>query len=499
MARSVHLISISPNAVEGGRLSRGSSVPDLAQSLISFAGETPPDSHMGHLLDTFLEGYVGSRLPATLILPTSAVRFRRMEFSFGDIHKIRQVLPLQMESELLDDLAIYHYDFEMLFSEAERGEVMVFLVERAYLDPLIEIADRKQVYFQRVTFSAHVLAQLMGRKNTRQCLVYVGCDETYIAETYGGNLVEVIRPNGEPDQVLAALAPLNLGNPREMLAALTGEGNHPIDQEALLGNLKRELETVRDEANRFIRIKSSGGPLEVFVVGLFDQYFDVLPDSRELVLDLEVKERSRNGERSLFGVLHQFFAAADSSKATEGINFYKRVGAWRPMLKELKLPLAMTLVLLVLFSGLVTTRFILRGNALKSRLIVIDQDLKKRLRINQPINSFIVQNSLERLEKRLSVLKKEQQAAAYFDQYHYNTLNLLTTLSGLIRPKSQMSVETLSFNRNRFSISGTAKNFNAPEVLKNQISSMEDFKSRPVKMTTSGSAQDIRYRISVEK
>jgi len=499
MARSVYIISLASNAVEGGRLTKGSSHPDRPIRLFSPPVEGLAEEHILQSLEEFTDGFAENRIPAILILPTSAISLRRLEFKFGDIKKIRQVIPMQLENELLDSLSLYCYDFDVLFSEEDRGEVLVYLVERRFLDKVVEIAERRRIHLERVTFSAHVLAQLMGREGIRQCLVYVGSDEAYIAETYSGRLVEISRLNGLPGKVLAEIEHPHLGRPQEMLNALFNGGEEGVNREALLKKLTGELESVREEANRFIRIKSGGEAPEITVHGLFDRCFEVLPETGELRLRPDPDDSRRDGERPFLGILHQVFKHTGKPVSTKGINFFKRVGTWFPALAELKGSFAVTLTLLLVMSGMVAGGFFLRTSSLQGRLIVVDAQLKRQLKITLPVSTFLVRNALLRLEERLKSLKKKRKASAFFEQYQYDTLFLFKELSGLFLAEGKLSVDSLSFNRNRFSIAGSAENFNAPEKLKNQIASMKRFQGRSVKITTSGSTQAIRYRISVER
>ena len=497
MARSVYLISLASNAVEGGRLTKGSSHPDRPLRLFSPPGEAHVEEHILQSLEAFTDGFAENRIPAILILPTSAVSVRRLEFKFGDAKKIRQVIPMQLENELLDSLSLYNYDFEVLVSEEDRGEVMVYLAERQFLDRVVEIAERRKIHLERVTFSAHVLAQLMGREGIRQCLVYVGSDEAYIAETYSGRLVDVNRFNARPGKVLAEIEHLHQGRPQEMLNVLFNGGEDGVNREALLKDLTGELESAREEANRFIRIKSGGEAPEITVHGLFDRCFEVLPETGELRLRPKPDDSASIGERPFLGILHQVFQHNGNPVSTKGINLFKRVGVWLPAVSELKGSFAVTLTLLLLMAGMVAGGFFLRTSSLQGRLDGMDAQLKRQLKITQPISSFLIRNALLRLEGRLKALKKKRETAAFFEQYHYSTLFLFKELSALILVDGKLSVDSLSFNRNRFSIAGSAENFDAPEKLKNQIAAMKRFRGRSVKITTSGSTQAIRYRISV--
>jgi len=497
MARSVYLISLASNAVEGGRLTKGSSHPDRPLQLFSPPGEAVVEEHILQSLEAFTDGFPENRIPAILILPTSAVSLRRLEFKFGDTKKIRQVIPMQLENELLDSLSLYSYDFEVLFSEEDRGEVMVYLVERQFLDKVVEIAERRRIHLERVTFSAHVLAQLMGREGIRQCLVYVGSDEAYIAETYSGRLIEVRGLNARPGRVLAEIKHLPLDRPQEMLTALFNGGEDGENREDLLKVLTGELESAREEANRFIRIKSGGEAPEITVHGLFDRCFEVLPETGELRLRPHPDDTGRNKERPFLGILHQVFKHTGNPVSTKGLNFFKRVGIWLPTLSELKGSFAVTVTLLLVMAGMVAGGFFLRASSLQDRLNGLDADLKQRLKIPQPVTSFLIRNALVRLEERLKTLKKKRETSAFFEQYNYDTLFLFKELSELILVDGKLSVDSLSFNRNRFLIAGSAENFNAPENLKNQIAAMKRFRGRSVKITTSGSTKAIRYRISV--
>lgn len=499
MARSVYMISLASNAVEGGHLTKGSSHPDRPLRLYSPPGEASEEEHILQSLETFSDDFPENRTPAILILPTSAVSLRRLEFQFGDAKKIRQVIPMQMENELLDNLSLYNYDFEVLFSEEDRGEVMVYLVERQFLDRVVEIAERQQIHLERVTFSAHVLAKLMGREGVRQCLVYVGSDEAYVAETYSGRLVEVKRLNALPGRVLADLEHLHQGRPQEMISALFNGGEGGENREALLEDLTGELESAREEANSFIRIKRGTEMPEITIHGFFDRFFEVLPDSGELRLRSDPGDLRFNGERPFLGILHQVFGHTENPISIKGLNFFKRIGTWRPMLLELKVSIAVTLALMVLTAGILGGGFFVRISSLQARVDSVNAQLKQQLKITQPVSSSRIEKALEGRESRLEKLKKQRQASAFFEQYNYRTLFLFKELSALILAEGKLSVDSLSFNRNRFSIAGKALNFNAPEKLKERIATMKRFQGQTVKITTSGSTKAIRYRISVER
>lgn len=502
MAQASYLISIAPDGVEGGRVPRGSSQADDTLSVYAPSGEAPDAEHMAATFETFCQAMAGRRLVATVVLPTSVVSLRRMEFPFTDHKQIGQVLPFELEAELIDEPLRFQYDFEVRNGQGNRSEALVYLVEREMVDALAETAERHQVYLHRITFSAHALAASAGGGEERRLLVYVGADEAYVAEARAGRLIEVTLLNAQPGRVLAEQGSTHQEGPKEILAALIGAGTGeeaPETQTARQG-LENVLTAARDEINRSLRVLGGGEAPRVSLHGLFAPLFTTDSGGGEVSLRLEAELPAPISKRPLFGVLPDLIREGGASPAkARGINFIKRVSTWRLLISDLKWPAAVAGILLALTLLLVGGGFFLRASALQQRLAVVNTQLGQTLKIQGPINSFVVRSALSRLEEQTRDLKKERESTAFLERYHYDILRLLDDLSALHLKQTGWIVQSLSYNRNRFAITGTVESYVVSEEIKNQVAGLSRFQGQQVKISHSRTADGISYRITVER
>ena len=141
----------------------------------------------------------------------------------------------------------------------------------------------------------------------------------------------------------------------------------------------------------------------------------------------------------------------------------------------------------------------LHVQSLQARLDSAGRELQRTLKIGPPITSITVNAALGRVQERLDKLRRDRDAVAYIDRYHYDSLRLFNELSAAVRQQPGVTVDALSFNQERFTMSGTTPSYEESEGLKDRVGELSRFKGRSVKVTHSNVGKVIRYRLSVER
>jgi general secretion pathway protein L len=498
MQRGAYLIAISPGAVEGGKIVQGERYEGFNQSLLISSNGHAEDRSLPGLLSTFLEQADWAPGMAIVVVPTEVVSFRQLEFAFNDLRKIRQALPYELEDELLEEPERFVYDFDIRPRESG-AEVMVYLLERDLLDRVVTACEAHHLTVQRVTFSAQAVAAAHPRTWEDGIVSYLGSDESFLLAMRDGRIAAVSALEARPARVLEALAPLKIGPPAERLQALFAGRTGSLEREPILDLLQEELEGARDEINRFMRIHQLPPPSRVSLQGLFAPFLRLREEIGEVSVVLEREGEWRPERRPFFGVMTELTGEGRLVPGQRGVNFFKRVASWMALLRDLKWPLAVAGVLLVALLGLLTANFSLGTAALRDRLEVIDASLQRELGIRPPLTTLAVNSALARQEDQVARLRKERESASYYENYHYDIMRLLQDIAGPFQQNPRLVVDSLSINKERFILAGIAASYNDSEALKNKLAVLERFKGQTVKITTSRSNTQIRFRISIER
>ncbi len=286
--------------------------------------------------------------------------------------------------------------------------------------------------------------------------------------------------------------------PGRSLRSLLTDPEPDEERQALRARFHERLQAACTEVNRFLRINGSGGAYSVSSHGLLGELLHWNEDTGAFTLS-PPDSGWLTAARSHFGVLGALLTNPRNVVAGRGPNFFRRVGTWTAVLRELKWPLAVTGILLALLAGVVGTSLHLRTAALTEQLAAQEQALLELLRIPGPLNTVAVNAALANLQGELNALREEREARAYLETYHFDTLKLLRNLSQIYRRHPQLTVDALTLNRERFALSGTTREYADTEALKSRIGALPNFEGRTVKVTHSRAGQQIRYRLIVER
>jgi hypothetical protein len=102
------------------------------------------------------------------------------------------------------------------------------------------------------------------------------------------------------------------------------------------------------------------------------------------------------------------------------------------------------------------------------------------------------------LRERVQKAREEAKGTARFASYRYDTLALLSDLSGSIGKSSGITVESLTLGKDRVSLVGTTPSFQASEGLKNQLATLAAFKGKEPKLTHQRAGQTITFRLTID-
>ena len=504
MQRGIYAIAVSDRFVEGGLVVRGE-----AQPAFSLSSQAPPAPAAGPgadgngqppqaLLEDFLRAADWELGMAVLVLPTERVSTRYLHFQFSDLRKIRQVLPIELESELLDSIAEYAFDFDVLPRGDGSADVLAYLVPRAGMQALVEAMERRPLSVQRVTFAAQALVAATPPPEGCHFTVYIGSEETFVVHSLDGRTQAIQSLQPHPGGLLAEIQARGPGSPTDRLQALFRAAPDDAEAQAVCERLKERLEAAREWVNRALRVQSAGQPFSVSLHGLFGELFAWQPGAASV--SLRFPEGAWPGaRRAHMGVLEDLLARPRAFPTMRGLNLHHRVGTWIAGMRELRWPLISAGVLLLVLLSLMGTAYFLRTSALQARLDAAGRELQRMLHISQPITSITVNSALKGIQDRVDKARKEREAMAYIDRYHYDTLRLFSEISDAVHQQPGITVDALSFNQERFSISGSVPSYEDSESLKNRVGGLERFKGRTVKVTNSNVGKVIRYRLSVER
>jgi len=101
------------------------------------------------------------------------------------------------------------------------------------------------------------------------------------------------------------------------------------------------------------------------------------------------------------------------------------------------------------------------------------------------------------LKKNIKIRKSYIEKSKKFESREYNNLNFLKTVSSLLSEGAPFQVDSLEYGPERFSISGTIDSYDRLQILKTNLESIEEFKSRNIVESNRKSPDGIIYRITI--
>ncbi len=495
MANEVYLLSDAPVLTEGLVCQNGDLRVETRRSAL-----VPADGAPG--LAPLLEQAGWQEGGAVVIVPTQEVSFRKLTFPFREPKRIRQVLPLELESELLDDVKQYVFDHDLAPIEDQAMEAGVFLLRADRLAQIVAACQQHGLRCQRVTFAAQALVALRPPSAPLEFQVYVGADECFVSLVRKGRVEALKSFTSALSGMLRELFQQGVRSAADIHRLLVGEEEEAkVNRGLLRSRLVSELQAVAAEVNLFVRIHGLGQSPAVSFFGLYGPYFTcngAHPGSGPSVaLALAEQRVPEPPPRTLLGILGELPLQPRALLARRGFNFNQLGSGWQALLGEVRRPLITLGVLGALLLGLLAVQYAVTTLTLRGQLAQTDaqiqQILARRVSPNVPPLA-----RLAVLQEQAQKLRDQAKSASRFDAYQYDVLALLQDVSVAVGAGSGVTVDTLEAGAGRLSLTGTTPSYQDTEALRDRLSALARFKERQPKLSHQRTGQTITYHLAFE-
>ena len=535
MARSFNLVSLAPNLAERVMVSGGETRPEsrIVQIGTNRGDDTVPFSRVA--LSRLLETHGLDRKSMVVVLPTGAVSIRRLVFPFSDVKKVQQAVRYELENETLDGLDKHQFDYAIQTQEDGTSMVLAYLVDKSAVDDIARLCSAYKFTPHKITFSALALYLASPLHSELHFQVYVGAEEVFVSlikmnrlitvKTFALNPILSILSATQKDLSKEDKFPIDFrvlldrrsqrarseeqdndqrareqGSPKDLmdLAGDQQEEEGPSQSLLFLYRMRAELKGVLPDINQFIRIHGFSEPTTLSIHGQFAPYLEWNPKSQEIGFSPNPPEKV-NASRQFMGILEELHTHSGELNSSAVINFYRKAGGWVQQIVELKRPLA---ALAVVFAMLIT----LVGGNLYLGLSGMNQELD---RLNREIRAILVEelppgtslaNGIPILRERVDRLRASHESESRFTDYNYDVMELLrevTELVGVVN--AELTVDTLTVTPQRFALSGTTESYSDSESLRNGLTEMPRFEGSEPTIAHQRTAQEITFRITIER
>lgn len=489
MARTTCVIGLSRAMIEGQCAGDGGPASRMA-------AVAAPEPGAEASLETFFAQAAFPPAAAVIVLATEEAAFRRLGFPFRDPRRIGQVIRFELESELLDDVSQYLIDQEIAPAGEDGAEVYAYLVKSDRVQAALAASRGAGLSPYRLTLSAHALLTARPPAEPLAYQVYAGAEECFVSLVRDGRIAALRSiTTGLPSLVLE-LQRQGISGAAEIHRVLRGEsGSEKINRAPVRSRALGELALLADELNLFLRLHDRGVPFGAACYGLFSPFLR-LGESGRFELVEEFPEPASGGRRHL-GILHELDGHLTALRTREGLNFYAAGFGWRGYLPEVRRPLLLATVLLILAAAIAGTRYALQTAELWRQKAQVEAQIqaivRKHIAANPPIATAI-----PILRERAQKARDDARGTARFAGYQYDTLALLAEVSTAVGAAEGITVESLSAGKERFSMVGTTSSFQASEALRNRLAALPRFKGREPKLAHQRAGQTITFRLTVE-
>ncbi|MDH4120922.1 MAG: hypothetical protein OEV94_04380 [Deltaproteobacteria bacterium] len=256
MNDSFHLICLAPSFAEWVTLSGG--LPKQTSRQVAFKIEEGQDEDVkACFFPTDWRVDPKGKTHTVVVLSSEWCRYRKLYFPFKDAKKIRQAIPFELESDLLEDLNRYVYNVRMI-SQGEGTLVVVSLLEKNILEEVLRSVEGGGFRPVRVTASSVVLPREEDKKGL-ECQVYLGPEEAVV----------VLDQDGVPMTAKSFEVPSAPGFSSEQETISPDQGLLKLQESARREEFRNKTNRWMEEITRFIRNLAMGGEVQVQLHGLY--------------------------------------------------------------------------------------------------------------------------------------------------------------------------------------------------------------------------------------
>ena len=426
-------------------------------------------------LDAFLDAAGWEAGMVHLLLASNKVRFRSLLFPFKSQKRIRQALPFELENVLLEPLETLDFQTRS-FSHASGTETRVYMLPREDLLGAQAACRRHRMHLQQVGFTAEALLR-SHTPGAPGLLVYLGSDEQFILHHRQGQI-----------DGLKGVQPFRLAPPDADPSERTSEGS-AAREEASARSLQETVATF----NRFIQSQGAEGKSGVEIQGSLAPLVR-WQDGRLTVVEGE--SGASEGEPPT-DILHILASPATlTALQRQGMNFQPKGEMWSSQWRALNAPLVAAAVFLLCTLMLYGFNEWLDIHG-QQQALNRSQEQSRRLLAEVISPGTSLEADRIALQKKIEDLEANQQASARFEDYDYNFLQLLQSISEVYRRYPQVSLDSFRYTPKRIILSGNTPSYQEAENLRARLAQIAVLKDWQSTVSHQRLSNAITYRVVI--
>ncbi|MEE3122853.1 MAG: hypothetical protein VX399_09670 [SAR324 cluster bacterium] len=236
-------------------------------------------------IEGYLDRHEWREQSVVFLVPAEEIVSRKLSFPFRERRKIQQVLPFELESELLEELGEMRYSSDIRGIDPKSAEVLVLLIGTERVERLRRICLERDLVIRSIDCTAYALYRDLlgndmpigaraetledpGEEETVRFQVYIGGDEAFVNTIRQGRLDEIrFFPNSLPDLLRKTTDEGGLAGFLHRFASEPGKEEGTASEESQ--SIMDELSWLCAQFTRHLRGRDYSGKSPISIHGIF--------------------------------------------------------------------------------------------------------------------------------------------------------------------------------------------------------------------------------------
>lgn len=523
MGTSPYSLFIHPDCIEGVQLVRRGDQYSIKRGYSSSFTHSPVDSRseetsLFEKIDQFLEYYQWRDHTISLILPTNDVTFRALTFPFHNKKKINQILPFEIENEILEEIETISFQTIIKESSDATTKTLLASVQNSYLEALQSVMKQHHLHIRNIDCSAYALFKSapISSSSHINLQVYLGPEEAFInaiedqhleiVKMFPNRISKFLKNFEGLHQIEIHDLPRLIQNQETVINKYPDLNNQQLQE--VTSQIKDEIEWLCSQFNLFSRKWQIDGAIHVSLHGLFQGLIHWNEETFEWADGHSTEDRPSDSTQTVdsfaqitttyWGILEELKEYGLNHLMGHELSFYSEETHWKSFIRGHRLMVCVGTVLFFLFVGGAGFNYYLQIQLLKKEIQITEQQINTKIkRLTPRISPQNIQQSIAFMENQIKE-KKELSEETRFNQRSYKNLALLKKVSQLL-PNASLKLDRLEFNDTRFAIKGSINNYKNLQILKNRIQNFTEFKGKKPTESNRPVSNGINFNISVNR